>query len=90
MIEDRTEDSRELYIWIKENVKGNTTPFREKAKRGPRGKAHTYWNPGPGPVRYLLVMTANIYRLIQAIHAMPDRNPIALREVFRKFDSELL
>src|SRR5206468_9569399 len=21
----------------------------------PRGMAHTYWNPGPGPVRYLLV-----------------------------------
>ena len=25
----------------------------------PRGTPHTYWNPGPGPVRYLLVMTAN-------------------------------
>jgi len=56
----------------------------------PRGKAHTYWNPGPGPVRYLLVMTANIYRLIQEIHAMPDRNPAALRAMFQKYDSELL
>jgi mannose-6-phosphate isomerase-like protein (cupin superfamily) len=56
----------------------------------PRGTAHTYWNPGPGPVRYLLVMTANIYRLIQEIHAMPERTPPALRAMFTKYDSELL
>ena len=36
----------------------------------PRGTIHTYWNPGPGLVRYLLVMTSNIYSLIQDIHAM--------------------
>lgn len=56
----------------------------------PRGKAHTYWNPGPGPARYLLVMTSNIYRLIQEIHKIPDRNPATLRAVFKKYDSELL
>ena len=56
----------------------------------PRGTAHTYWNPGPGAARYLLVMTSNIYRMIQEIHKMPDRNPAALRAVFRKYDSELL
>jgi oxalate decarboxylase/phosphoglucose isomerase-like protein (cupin superfamily) len=56
----------------------------------PRGTPHTYWNPGPGPVRYLLVMTANIFRLIQEIHAMSDRTPSALRSVFAKYDSELL
>ena len=55
----------------------------------PRGVAHTYWNPGPSRVRYLLVMTANIYQLIQAIHAMPERNAAALRAVFERFDSEL-
>jgi mannose-6-phosphate isomerase-like protein (cupin superfamily) len=54
----------------------------------PRGKAHTYWNPGPGRVRYLLVMTSNIYSLIQDIHAMTDRSPDALRAVFEKHDSE--
>jgi len=31
----------------------------------PRGSPHTYWNPGPGPTRYLLIMTSNIYQLIQ-------------------------
>ncbi|HEY1470478.1 MAG TPA: cupin domain-containing protein [Candidatus Acidoferrum sp.] len=56
----------------------------------PRGTVHTYWNPGPAPVRYLLLMTSNIYRLIQEIHAMQTRTPDALRAVFRKFDSELV
>jgi len=56
----------------------------------PKGTPHTYWNAGPGPLRYLLVMTSNIYRLIQEIHAMKERTPAALRAVFEKHDSELL
>jgi len=56
----------------------------------PRGTPHTYWNPGPAPTRYLLVMTVNIYRLIQEIHGMKERTPAALRAVFAKYDSELL
>jgi len=56
----------------------------------PRGTPHTYWNPGPGPLRYLLVMTANIHRLIQEIHGMKERTPAALRAVFARYDSELL
>jgi mannose-6-phosphate isomerase-like protein (cupin superfamily) len=56
----------------------------------PRGTPHKYWNAGPGPMRYLLIMTGRIYRLIQAIHAMPDRNMAALREVFAKHNSELI
>jgi mannose-6-phosphate isomerase-like protein (cupin superfamily) len=55
-----------------------------------RGTPHTYWNPGPGPTRYLLVMTSNTYSLIKAIHAMPERSPAALRAVFGEYDSELL
>jgi mannose-6-phosphate isomerase-like protein (cupin superfamily) len=56
----------------------------------PRGTPHTYWNPGPGPARYLLVMTSNVYSLIQDIHAMGDRSPSALQALFEKHDSELL
>jgi len=56
----------------------------------PRGTPHTYWNPGRGRVRYLLVMTANIYQLIQDIHAMPERTSATLRAVFQKHNSELL
>ena len=55
-----------------------------------RGTPHTYWNPGPGPTRYLLIMTANIYELIQDIHAMKERTPAALGAVFDKHDSELV
>jgi mannose-6-phosphate isomerase-like protein (cupin superfamily) len=51
---------------------------------------HTFWNPGPGPTRYLLVMTPKIFRLIQEIHATSDRSPAALRVLFRKYNSELL
>ncbi len=56
----------------------------------PRGTAHTYWNPGPGPLRYLLVMTPRIYELIQAIHTLKERTPDVLQAVFRKYNSELL
>ena len=55
-----------------------------------RGTPHTYWNPGPEPLRYLLVMTANIHRLIEEIHSMPERSVPALEAVFRKYDSEFL
>ena len=30
-----------------------------------RGTPHAYRNPGPGPRRYLLIMTASIYQWIQ-------------------------
>ena len=56
----------------------------------PRGTAHTYWNPGPEAARYLLVMTSNVYSLIQDIHAMAERTPAALKAVFEKHDSEWL
>ena len=56
----------------------------------PRGTAHTYWNPRPEPARYLLVMTARIRALIDAIHALEAGEPAALAAVFRDHDSELL
>jgi mannose-6-phosphate isomerase-like protein (cupin superfamily) len=55
-----------------------------------RGTPHTYWNPGPSRLRYLLIMTPNTYALIQAIHAMTERTPSAMREIFIQYDSELL
>jgi mannose-6-phosphate isomerase-like protein (cupin superfamily) len=56
----------------------------------PRCMPHTYWNASPDPLRYLLIMTPNIHRLIQAIHAAQDRSPAALKALFRQHDSELL
>jgi mannose-6-phosphate isomerase-like protein (cupin superfamily) len=55
-----------------------------------RGTPHTYWNPTVKPVRYLLVMTPRILHLIEAIHALKERSPAALRAVFEEHDSELL
>jgi mannose-6-phosphate isomerase-like protein (cupin superfamily) len=56
----------------------------------PRGTPHTYWNPGPEPARYLLIMSANIFVLIQEIHAMKERSRPLLEEVFRRHASELV
>jgi len=56
----------------------------------PHGTPHTYWNPGLGLVRYLLVMTSNTYSLIQDILAMKDRSPDGMRAVFEKHDSDML
>ena len=56
----------------------------------PRGTPHTYWNPGPEPCRYLLVMTPNVFGLIQEIHAMKERSRPALEAVFLRHDSELV
>lgn len=56
----------------------------------PGGTAHTYWNPSPERVRYLLIMTPRIHELIQEIHATKERTPTSMRALFEKFDSELL
>ncbi|HXU47997.1 MAG TPA: cupin domain-containing protein [Candidatus Binatia bacterium] len=56
----------------------------------PRGTSHTYWNAGTGVLRYLLIMTSNIHQLIREIHPTTDRSPAAMRDIFRRHDSELL
>src|SRR6266851_9565695 len=56
----------------------------------PRGTPHTYWNPGPDRVRYLLIMTSRIYQLIEDLHTMKERTAAGLCAVFDKHDSELL
>ncbi|HVC85579.1 MAG TPA: cupin domain-containing protein [Solirubrobacteraceae bacterium] len=56
----------------------------------PRGTPHTYWNPGPAPTRYVLVMTARIKSLIDALHALTARDPATLEATFREHASEYL
>ena len=56
----------------------------------PAGTPHTYWNPRAEPARYVLVMTARIRALIDAIHALEGRDPAALAAVFRAHESEQL
>lgn len=56
----------------------------------PGGTAHTYWNPRPQPARYVLVMGARTYALIQAIHRTEDRSPAAMRQLFEQYGATLL
>jgi mannose-6-phosphate isomerase-like protein (cupin superfamily) len=54
----------------------------------PAGVAHTYGNPGPGPVRYLIVSTARVFALIEALHN--DADPADVQAIYQRFDSEVL
>jgi quercetin dioxygenase-like cupin family protein len=56
----------------------------------PRGVPHTYWNARPTLARYLLVMTPNIRRLIDALHEPSNRDPVAMRATYRRHDSDLV
>ena len=56
----------------------------------PRGTPHTYWNPRAGPGRYLIVMAPRILRLIEALHALPDRDLETVAAVFQEHRSTYL
>jgi mannose-6-phosphate isomerase-like protein (cupin superfamily) len=56
----------------------------------PHGVAHTYWNAGGVRARYLIVLTPNLMRLIDEIHATQSRDADSMRRLFASFDSELL
>lgn len=48
----------------------------------PGETVHTFWNPRPVPARYVLVMGARTFALIQAIHADNDRSPDHMRQLY--------
>ena len=56
----------------------------------PGGTAHTFWNPRPDLARYVLVMGARTFPLIQAIHATDDRNPDRVRQLYAAHGATLL
>jgi mannose-6-phosphate isomerase-like protein (cupin superfamily) len=56
----------------------------------PGGSAHTFWNPCPGPARYLLIMGADTFALVQAIHATDDRDPARMRQLYAAHGATLL
>ena len=55
----------------------------------PGGTVHTYWNPAAEPARYLLVMGARTYALIQALHAAGDLTPEQMRQLYRRYGAEM-
>ena len=54
----------------------------------PRGVAHTLWNPSPQPVGYLIVMTATIHRLVEALH--DPQGQADMSALFREHDSTVI
>ncbi|WP_245599852.1 cupin domain-containing protein [Paenibacillus harenae] len=60
------------------------------AVAAPRGTPHTYWNPKPEEARYLIIMTAQIHSLIQAIHASSSRDAETIRALFERHGAVLL
>jgi mannose-6-phosphate isomerase-like protein (cupin superfamily) len=56
----------------------------------PGGTPHTFWNPRPGPARFVLVMGAQTFALIQAIHAAADRSPARMRQLYAAHGATLL
>ncbi len=56
----------------------------------PSGTAHTFWNAGEGPVRFLVVMTARIFLLIQELNILPERTPEAVAKAYEKCGSSML
>jgi mannose-6-phosphate isomerase-like protein (cupin superfamily) len=56
----------------------------------PRGTAHTFWNPGPDPTRYLLVVGPKTEGLLQVIHGPRSVNSAQLHAIYDSFDVELL
>jgi mannose-6-phosphate isomerase-like protein (cupin superfamily) len=56
----------------------------------PAGVAHTYGNPGPGEVRYLIIATPRVFAMIDAQHALESPSRDELAALAREFDSEIL
>lgn len=57
---------------------------------GPSGLPHTFWNPGPVPARYLIVMSAQTSAMLDTLHGGGKLSPAEMREVFARYGCELL
>lgn len=70
-----------------------TEEFEASAGSGvllPHGVAHTFWNPSAGPTRYLVIARPKTVGLLTALHR-PEASPsIPMKELFSRFDVDLL
>jgi Cupin domain len=57
---------------------------------GPHGLPHTFWNPDPAPVRYVIVMSARTSSLLDALHGGGRLSQDEIRELFTAHGCELL
>jgi len=53
----------------------------------PAGTPHTFGNAGPGPSRFIIILSSRLDELISQIHAS---NPAEHPEIYRRYESELL
>jgi mannose-6-phosphate isomerase-like protein (cupin superfamily) len=53
----------------------------------PAGVPHTFGNAGPGPSRYIIILTARLDELIRDLH---EASPAERAEIYRRHESELL
>lgn len=56
----------------------------------PRGRPHTFWNPDPDPVRYLIVMSAQTSALLDALHSGQKLSPEQTHALYERYGCELL
>ncbi len=56
----------------------------------PAGVAHTFGNPGPATARYLVVTTAQVLALIEALHKAEASDDAAIAAMYRQYRAELL
>lgn len=54
------------------------------------GIPHTFWNPGPGPARYLLIARSQTTALLDALHAPGPRDEATTRALYDRFGVDLL
>jgi len=56
----------------------------------PKGTPHTFWNPGPDPARYLLIMGPKTAGLLEALHGPNRPPPAGLKALYDTFEIDLL
>ena len=56
----------------------------------PKGVPHTFWNPGPGSVRYLIIVGPKTAGLLQALHDPGRPRTDDVRGLYDAFDVDLL
>jgi mannose-6-phosphate isomerase-like protein (cupin superfamily) len=89
----RTEDEAWYVLEGTLRFQFGTREFDAPAGAGvvlPRGTAHTFWNPGPGPARYLLVVGPKTAGLLEVLHGPGRPSQQSLKPLYDSFEVDLL